>query len=175
MKIGGVEVKGPAEEVLVLPRPTAEDIVFRARAVLDMTHFNAMCPEPKPRKMIVAGGVKEDDRSPSYLADCQKHAQLRFAYIAIKSLEPSDIEWETVVMDKPDTWENWEKELRDAGLSSIEVNRVVICVMQANSLDEGKLEAARESFLRGLEVPSEKSSGPETEPETTPSGEPAPA
>ena len=176
MKIGGVVVEGPSEEVLVLPRPTSPhgDIVIRCRAVLDMTHFHNMCPEPKAKPVLVAGGFKPNEKDPGYLEQVANYSQLRFAYIALKSMEPSEIEWETVVMDQPSTWTKWEGELKEAGISAIEINRIVACVMQANSLDEAKLEKARESFLLGLaENPKEKSSGPDTEPSTTPSGEPA--
>jgi len=75
--------------------------------------------------------------------------QLRFDYITIISLAPSKIEWETVDMDKAGSWLNWTKDLTNAGLSSVELNRVVNLIMQANSLDEQKLKSARENFLRG--------------------------
>ncbi len=172
MKIGGIEVSGPTEEVLVLPR-LKDDIIIRCRAVLDMSPFEAMCPEPKAKAMLVAGGFKENSKDPGYLVQCEDHAHRRFAYIALKSLEPSEIEWETIVMDQPATWMNWEQELRKAEFSAIEVNRIVVCIMQANSLDEEKLSKARESFLLGLEAPQEKSSGPDIERKSTPSGEPA--
>jgi len=174
MKIGGVVVEGPSEEVLVLPR-LGQDIIIRCKAVLDMSPFTAMCPEPKANPKLRPGkGWVSDDKDPGYLEQCGRYAQLRFSYIAIKSLEPSEIEWEIVVLDEPNTWENWEKELRDSGFSSIELNRIVACVMQANALDEAKLEKARESFLLGLEEERKaKSSGPPTEPKNTPSGEPA--
>ena len=172
MKMAGIEVNGPSEEVLVLPRLHG-DIVIRAKAVLDMTPFEAMCPEPKAKAMLVAGGFKKNDKDPGYLEQVDKHNELRFAYIALKSLEPSEIEWETVVMDDPSTWSNFQTELTEAGFSSIEINRIIVCIMQANSLDEDKLEKARESFLRGQEEAQEKSSGPGTEPKNTSSGEPA--
>jgi hypothetical protein len=177
MKIGGVIVDGPSEEVLILPRPTSEhgDIVIRCIAVLDMSHFHNMCPEPKAKPMLVKGGFKPNEKDPGYLEQVAEYSQLRFSYIALKSLEPSDIEWDTVVMDQPVTWKLWEKELKDSGISAIEINRIVACVMQANSLDEAKLEKARESFLLGLaESPKEKSSGPDTELPSTQSGTPAP-
>ena len=172
MKIGGVELNGPSEEVLVLPR-LGEDVVFRCKAVLDMKPFESMCPEPKAKPVLMKGGFKPNEKDPSYLTQVEEHSQLRFAYIALKSLEPSEIEWEKVDMGKPATWKNWETELRGAGLSAVELNLVVICIMQANALDEAKLAKARESFLRGLEAPSDKSSGPATGPKSTPSGEPA--
>jgi len=172
MKIGGLEVNGPTEEVLVLPR-LGDNIVIRCQAVLDMEPFVAMCPEPKAKALLVAGGWKKNDKDPGYLEQCEEHSTMRFAYIAIKSLEPSNIEWDTVVEDKPSTWSLWDSELRDAGLSSIEINRVIMCIMSANCLDESKLEKARESFLLGLAEAPEKSSGPDSEPPSTPSGEPA--
>ena len=93
--------------------------------------------------------------------------------MAIKSLEPTEIEWQRVDIDKPETWLLWTEELKDAGLSEVEVQRVIILVMQANSLDENKLRKAREAFLHGLEVEKEKSSGPQEELLNTQNGEPA--
>ena len=175
MKIGGVIVNGPAQEILVLPRGTSEDIVFTCQAVLDMKPFNAMCPEPKPGKIMMAGSKKfqPNKEDPGYIEQCLQHSSLRFSYISLKSLEPSNIEWEKVDMNQPSTWSHWEQELLDAGMSSIEVNRVVITIMRANSLDEEMLQKARESFLRGMEEEKVESSGPSTEPDSTQSGEPA--
>jgi hypothetical protein len=173
MKIGGKEVKGASEEYLVLPRPTGEDIVFHAVAVDDLDEFALKCPAPTPKRALVAGGWKENFDDPSYLESVMKHSELQYAYMVLKSLEPSNIEWDTVEMEKPSTWLNWEKDLKDAGLTQTEVNRVINCVSTANSLNEAVLEEARESFLRGLAKASEKSSGPVTEPQSTPSGTPA--
>ena len=173
MKIGGVEVRGPSEEVLVLPRPMGEDIVFRAKACMDIDEFDKIVPEPKPTARLEKGGWKENFDDPAYQEAVKKHGQLRFAYMILKTLEPSEIEWSTVKMDQPSTWLSWETELIDAGLSRTEVNRVINCVSAANSLDDAKLEAARESFLRGLAAASDTSTGPSTAPQTTASGEPA--
>lgn len=173
MKIGGVEVNGPANEVLVLPRATSQDIVFTCQAVLDMSQFEAMCPEPKAKAILMAGkrNFEPNLKDPTYIQQCADHASKRFAFIALKSLEPSNIEWDSVSLDKLETWESWEKELQSAGLSTIEVNRVIVAVMRANSLDEDMLEKARASFLRGLEEEQVASSGPSTEPENTQSGD----
>jgi len=173
MKIGGKEVMGASEEYLVLPRPTGEDIVIHAVAVMDMDEFNKMCPVPTPKRMLVAGGWKENVDDPGYLEMVLKHGQLNYAYMMLKSLEPSNIEWDTVDMAKPSTWLNWNKDLRNAGLTETEVNRIINCVSTANSLNEAVLEEARASFLRGLAKASAKSSGLDTEPQTTQSGEPA--
>jgi hypothetical protein len=171
MKIGGREVKGLTEEILVLPRLDG-DVVFRARAVSDMKTFNKMCPMPKAPSMLVAGGFQSNVKDAGYLAQLNRHSELRLAYLMIKSLEPTGIEWDTVKMDDPNTWSNWEIDLSSAGFTDVEIQRVTVCVMQANSLDEGKLARAREAFLLGQGM-SAQFSGPSTEPGSMPSGEPA--
>lgn len=173
MKIGGVEINGPCEEVLVLPRPTSEDIVFRAVAVADLSEFEELCPKPQVPKRIVKGGTEDNVDNPGYIQAVQQWGERRFDFICLRSLETSDIEWDTVDLSKPSTWSKWQKELQDAGLSTTEVNRVVACVLSANSLDEHKLREARESFLRGQGSKQAKSSGQPTEPESTQSGQPA--
>jgi len=40
-------------------------------------------------------------------------------------------------------------DLEAGGLCSVEIQRVQQCVIDANALNEEKLKAARESFLRG--------------------------
>ena len=86
MKINGVEVKGPAEEVLVLPRPTAQDIVFRAIAVSDMAEFQSRCPDPKPKARLVAGGWQDHVDDPIYQEAVENHGKLRFAWILLNSV-----------------------------------------------------------------------------------------
>lgn len=172
MKIAGVTPSGPTEEILVLPRVDG-DIVFRARAVLDLDEFNAMCPMPKAPGMLTKDGFRPNVDAHSYKEMVARRSQLHMAYLVIKSLEPSEIEWDSVYHDKPDTWPNWEKDLKNAGFNDVEVQRIFVCCLQANSLDEAKLKLARESFLAGQGNQSVASTGQNTEPESTQSGEPA--
>jgi len=173
MKIGGVEVNGPNEEILVLPR-LDQDIVIRARAVSDMTGFEAVAKVPKAPGKYTKNGFEPTLDDVTYLQKVEQFNSLRMAYMILRSLEPSEIEWENVDMENPKTWLKWDEELRASGLSDIEINRIVMCVMQANSLDESKLQQAREVFLLGLEVEGKSISGHQIAPESTPSGEPAP-
>ena len=172
MRIGGVEVKGPAEEVLVLPRLEGENIVIRAKAVMDMDAFEALCPEPKPPGIRTKDGWKPNDKDETYQQRVKQHGELRFAYMVLESLQPSEVEWEKINLSDPSTWKDWQDELKEAGISQTELNRIIVCVMQANALDEDKLKEAREVFLRGpVPVPSEYS-GLDTELENTQSGDP---
>jgi hypothetical protein len=69
---------------------------------------------------------------------------VHLAHIVIRSLLPSQIEWDTVQLDNPSTWANWDSDLKSAGLSEMECNRVLALVLEANCLDEAKLRKARE-------------------------------
>lgn len=172
MRIGGVDVKGPAEEVLVLPRLKGENIVFRAQAVLDMEVFENLCPTPKPPGVRTKEGWKPNDKDETYQQRVAQHGELRFAYMVLKSLEPSEIEWEKVRIADPSTWLDWQNELKEAGISATEINRIIVCVMQANALDEAKLKEARELFLRGPVQELSEYYGPNIELENMQSGEP---
>lgn len=178
MKIGGIEVKGLNEAVLVLTRDNldtgvCDKIVIKARAVADMDEFDKLVPEPKAPGIRTRDGWKPNIKDETYRQRLERYNNQRLAYMIIRSLEPSEIEWEEVSFDNPSTWLEWDKELRDAGFSDVEINRVVMCVMQANALDEDKLKVAREVFLLGQGEEQEKSSGPNTEQASTQSGNPA--
>lgn len=172
MKIGGVEVT-KCEEVLVLPRLNGRDLVFKATSVPSMQMFEDLCPRPKPAMKLTKGGKREPHLTDSYTKELEEWSKRRYAFICIKSLEPSEIEWETVNIDKPSTWTKWMEELRDAGLSDTEINRVQTLVLDANALNEEKLKRARESFLLGQGWEAVESSGLPTQQQSTQSGTPA--
>lgn len=149
LRIGGVVVS-QAEEVLVLPRTNGPDIVFKAASILSMDEFDAMCPKPQPTVSLMANGEKKPDiTSKDFLNMIRVWGQRRHYYICVKSLEPSNIEWEIVKEDQPATWEKWGDELQDAGLSQVECNRVQNLILEANALNETKLKEARDAFLLG--------------------------
>jgi len=174
MKIGGVDPTTlPIEEILVLPRGE-HNIVFRAVGVPDYDEFNKLCPEPKPpgvHKPNEGWVPNEDD--PAYKDMMATHNRKRIAWMVVTSLHPTGIEWDTVDLSNPSTWTQWEDDMKEGGLSQIECNRIVQVVMQANCLDEGKLQKARESFLAGQQPMPSEFSGPSSAPESTPSGTPA--
>ena len=152
MKVNGVQIT-KCEEVVVLPRGgEGKDIPFRAKAVSINRDFNRLCPVPVAPMIQTKDGNRPDTRDESYVAALSVRDNQRFAYLCLRSLEPSNIEWETVDMEKPGTWLKWSDELLEAGLSEVELNRVINAVMAANSLDEEKVDAARKAFLLGPEA-----------------------
>jgi len=169
MRIGGVIVEGPAQEVLVLPRGE-QTLVIRAKAI-NLDGFDTLCPEPKPPGKLTKDGWIPDVGDKNYQQILNTHNEKRIAYLIVNSLEPSEIEWDTVKLDDARTWANYVADFKAAGLTTIEINRIAQCVMQANSLDESKLEQARKVFLLGQAQALKESSGQVIAPETTPSGE----
>jgi hypothetical protein len=171
MKIGGILISNkPHEEILVLPRGTSQ-IVIRAQAILDLDIFDTLCPSPKPPGKLTKDGFIPDNNDETYRQTLARHNEKRTAYMVIKSLEPSNIEWDSVDIDNPKTWINYINDFRTAGFSSIEINRIVATVMSANALDESKLEQARKLFLAGQAKELEEFLGPSIEPQSSLSGE----
>jgi hypothetical protein len=173
MKIAGIDPKSLSNEViLVLPRGEKE-IVFRAKGLPDMSEFEALCPYPKPPGKLTKDGWVPNLTDPTYQAVLNEWAKKRLGYMVVNSLAPTEIEWDSVNPADPRTWTKWEEELKESGLTQIECNRVLGLVLEANALDESKLQRAREVFLRGQgPMPEEFSSHPSEQPSSL-SGEPA--
>lgn len=173
MKIKGKKIYSRNYEVVVLPRPNDENLVFRLQAVCDFTDFDKLYPVPKAPTVIRPGiGRVEDVKSPAYVAAIGARNAARMSYMILKSLEATEgLEWETVFWNDPSTWENYKKELMDAGLADVEISRIIKAAFVANSLDEERIEEARMSFLL-MEASLRSSSFQEEEQASTPSGEP---
>jgi len=170
MKVAGVDPKSLSSEVvLVLPRGETS-LVFRAKGLPDTEEFTTRCPMPKPPGKLTKDGWVANLTDPTYQQVMSEWAKKRLGYMVVKSLAPSEIEWDTVKEGDPRTWPNWEVDLRAAGLSQIESNRVLGLVLEANALDDAKLAKAREVFLVGQAPMPAEFSGPQNEPATTPSG-----
>lgn len=178
MKIGGLKIEGdlakPNEDVLVLERPNNKQIIFTARAFQTLEDFETLCPSPTAPQIFQAGkGWIPQLSNETYLQQVEEYGTRHVGYIVIKSLEPSEIEWDLVKIDDPSTWGKWEEDLLNNNFSQRECNLVLKLCWDINNLDEGKIERARELFLRGQEEVSEKSASPATEPKNSRSGKPA--
>lgn len=148
MKLNG---KTPTKNVvtLVLPRNEGGDIVLKAQALTDLSEFERLCPQPVPPKIRTKkSGLIDNYEDDGYKIAIQQRSDQQYAFIMIKSLEATEgLVWETIQLGDPTTYANWTKELGEAGFSVWELGRIKTTVLEANSLNESKLEAARESFL----------------------------
>lgn len=152
MKIGGRLIDGPKRVTLVLPRDEG-DIIFHFVAVVDDSEFEKQFPVPEPPKIWK---VKEqlhfynyDD--PGYKARSLDRARIKNAWVFLKSIEPSNIEWDTVKADDPTTWTEWDKDLKRAGFSINEVNAIFDHFSKANVVTDSMLNEARDRFLASRE------------------------
>lgn len=164
MKLHGKTIDAPADVIIPIPRQSG-DIILKATPVLDYSDFDKMCPEPEPREKILKGGVRElmvDE--PAFLEARTKWASLRTAWISITSLMATDgLEWETVDLGNPTTWEGWRDELKAAGITEFELGRIVDAIFTANGFNQDKIDEAMKNFLATREKALEGESSPTTE------------
>lgn len=174
MKVNGKTIAGPNVEILYLPR--GEDVLeFRLQAVLDYDDFDLLCPAPVPPVRLMKGGKKvSNPEDPAYKAAIDDYASKRTGWMLIKSISATEgIEFDTITLDNPNTWTNFDNELTSAGFSEIEKMRIVNSIMTANCLNDTKLNEARDTFLRLQQEQLIASSFQMDELNDTPSGEPA--
>jgi len=157
MKIAGRKIEGPNVETIIIPRGDGPPIVFIAEAVLDDEPFNKLCPLPKPPAITKPGNmVVYNIEDPAYKKQLQAYAEKKTAWLVIASLRATpNLEWEIVRYDDSETWLKVYEELKQAGFSVSEINRIVNGIMSANCLNEAKLAQARETFFRSQQVTSD--------------------
>jgi hypothetical protein len=150
MKLNGQKIAGPNIEVVVIPRQTG-DLVFKAQAVLDYDEFHKIAQRPNPPSIMLKGGESSYDyNDKKYLTKIQEWAEQKTHFMVLKSLQATDgLEWETVKMADPTTWENYQNEMKEAGFAPAEINRIVNCVMDACGLNQTKIDEATKRFLAG--------------------------
>ena len=173
MKIKGKKIEGANVEVVVIPRGNGvEDIVFKCQAILDMKDFDALCPMPEAPGIILAGGRRaKDTENLVFKEELEQYGKKRVSWMLINSLRATEgLEWETVVYNNSDTWNNYERELRDSGFTEGEIARIITGVMTANGLNEDRIQEARERFFTSTLLTTLQPSSQMAELNSTPSG-----
>lgn len=137
-------------ETLVIPK-AGQDFVFKARPVVqaDYDAFELLCERPKAQVFYKPGGGQElDTQDSGYVEALKKYNQYRTDYMFMTSLSATDgLTWDTVEVDKPETWGNVEEELKASGFLNPEVVMLFNMVVTANGLDSDKIKKATDSFL----------------------------
>ena len=173
MKIAGIDPNSLSREILlVLPRGESQ-IVFRAKGLKDMSEFNAICPLPKPPGKLTKDGFVPNNNDPTYQQVLTQWSAKRLGFMVVKTLEPTEIEWDTVDIANPATWANWENDLKNGGLSQFECNRVTGPGAGSQQPRRRQDRKGSRGFSCWSGAGSRNSSGPPTEQASTPSGVPA--
>jgi len=148
MKYKGKKLTGRNSDILVLPRGN-DRIVFKAEAIDSYDEFNKLCPQPTIPTKMLPGGIKEPNAAdPTYRTNLTIYGKKKLDFCILKSLAPTtDLEWERVDMQKPDTWHLYIDELKESNISENEISRIIDLCLRVNSLDDDMLKQAREDFL----------------------------
>lgn len=149
MKIHGHKPNAGNVVKLVIPRQNGESMLFIAQGIFDDSEFTKQFVQPQPAQKVEGNVTTLDYKHPLYLERIKAWSKMRTEWIILKSLEATPgLEWETVDMDKPETWGNYSAELKEI-LMPIEVSKVEDAVMTACALTAHKIEAATQAFLLG--------------------------
>jgi len=174
MKIKGRHISEPNKEIIPIPRGNGDDIILVAEAVLDHTPFDKMCPIPQPKMRKIDGVDIPDLNDKGYNKAIERYSEKKTAWLIITSLRATpELEWELVDPSDHQTWTFFRKELSDSGFSDLEINRIINGALSAQGLNEAKVEAARDRFLRGEQARRDALLSLNGEQKSTPSGEPA--
>lgn len=150
MKIRGKKVEAPKPTIVAFSRENDEDIIFHVGAVLDFSAFDQICQEPTPTEVIHSDGRKELKEDHFYRDNVRKYNKRRLDWMILQSLKSTpDLEWERVNLEDPDTWGNYEEELRET-FNQGEINILISAVINANSANEEKMREAKARFLATL-------------------------
>lgn len=152
MLIDGQIVDEENIELVVIPRPS-RTLVFKFGPVVDFSEFEALCPIPKPPMVTRPGGKKSFGLDlPEFKEQQYRFAEKKTAWMFLKSISYTpNLTFETVDMGKPETWINYESELKASKLTPSEIDQLVGGFARANSMDRDHLEKAKASFLASLE------------------------
>lgn len=142
MKLKG-QVLGEPEPIVVVFSRGEQDFVFKVKAVYDFSDFDKLCSEPKPIHSFKKGQIIDDE----YKARVVEYQDRKTDWAIVSALSVTeDLEWDEIMMDNPETWSLWRKELTEAGLTNGELAHLIDQVNKVNSIDEKKMEEARERF-----------------------------
>lgn len=154
MKIRGKNIEPIGERTVVIPRKD-ENIVFTAKPVTDYEEFDKLCPQPKPKVITRPGGaqsIKTDD--PNYLKELDTWSEQRSAWMFLQALSATEgLEWDTIDFGDPSTWMNYQTELGACGLSMLEQQKIMEIVIEANGLNQDKIDQATQAFLASQRAP----------------------
>lgn len=146
MKVGGRPINSLNEDVLVLPRGDG-DVVFRGRAIADLDRFTTLVAFPTPPRILKKNEMVTDYEDSGYMEQLVSYQMARTGYTVIETLY--EVEWDSVDKNNPQTFTKWTDDLEKV-FSAAEQQQILNFVTRVNSLDQGKITAARDAFLAGL-------------------------
>jgi len=153
MKFQGTILTPPPNQFIVIPRETG-DLTFELKMVSDFVPFETIYPLPEPIMKTVPGKAPVPMLDhPDYRKAVAARSAARYNWMLLQSLSATkDLEFETVKMDDPSTYNNLHTEMQAAGFSGAEINAIFDKIFDVNGLNQEKIEKATQLFLAGRQV-----------------------
>lgn len=144
MKLNGITLEARYKKTISFKRPD-KNIEFTLHSFLGDDDFEKIYPEPEAPWITKPGNEKfQDLDDPDFVEKILERSRASLRYTALKTIQ--DVEWETVDMADPDTWENWMKEMADTGFSSNEIIKLQNYIYEVNGLtDDAVSDAVKNS------------------------------
>lgn len=151
MRIAGKDFKQSIIDVVPIFRGD-ETFYIKVQAVTNMEEFDKYCKRPEPPTVRKKDNTTfQDFEDKKYLKELETYNGYQTDFLFIQSLACNeDMEWELVKMSDPTTWSIWREELAESGLLKAEIGQILEAIFKVNSLDQGKIEEAKKSFLANL-------------------------
>lgn len=148
MHLKGQPIEPPKPELIVIPRASG-DIILYASPIMSFEEFKAGVPQPKPPTITKRGEQPQDDFDDTdYKKAMKDFADVKFSWTLFKSLTlgTPDLVFDTIKSDDANTWNNFESEMLKT-FTQGELNQIVTKVMEANGLNQSRMQEARDRFL----------------------------
>lgn len=156
MKIHGKSLPVRSEKLVTFVRlsigPGGEEIEHDVNfkiTTCDVGKFSEIYPEPTPPSILMAGesASRPDLSDPDYKKAVETRNAAFYNFIRIYSMiETEGLVFEKVDPLKPETYALLHDELRDAGLSPLEILELEKAILEVNNISEDLMKRARERF-----------------------------
>lgn len=149
MKYRGKKIEGVPRKIIPVIREDGNIIVI-VKGIADYSPFFAICPAPEPPVVRIPGPgnkTRQNYDDKNFQDEWLKWSKKKAAWAAIHCLAETEFEWETIDLNNPETFENWQTELMSAGFTDAELNRIGLAMSEVNGLNEALIDEARQSFL----------------------------
>lgn len=150
MKLKGKAVTQPKPITFSIYR-VPEPVTFTVQAVIDYSEFEELCPNPPVPTVKKVGQTvgTPDPTNAAYQKKVAIQGERRTHWMMLKALSATEgLEWETVDLKKPETWENFETELR-AIFTPFEMAEIQNSIFLVNAPSKESFQEAVEAFQHG--------------------------
>lgn len=175
MQLNGHSVKNDNRELVVIPRSNGHLAFYFQPVLMTEEEYTKLYPLPKAPMIRKPGKPPYPDyNDEEYKKKVLEHQKQRLAHNFLKSIAATPtLTWDTVDLEKPETWVNWDTELDAAGFTQSEKNLLFEGYMKANTLsDEHVAKATQDFLLSQAAMELANSSSQDTDDTNMSSGEP---